>query len=76
MPGRLPVVSAREVLRALMPAGFYIHHRRGSRARLLPAGRPELRVTVPVHARDVPLPVLRRILRQACLTVEEFLDLL
>jgi predicted RNA binding protein YcfA (HicA-like mRNA interferase family) len=36
----------------------------------------ELRVTIPVHNKDLPQPVLKSILRQAELTVEEFIALL
>lgn len=76
MPGKLPVLKAKEVVRLLLRAGFYIHHQTGSHARLLHGGRPELRVTVPIHSKDVPPSLLKRILRQADLTEEEFLQLL
>ncbi len=40
-------------------------------------GKPQLRVTVPRHDRfDLPVPVLRSIIRQADMTVEEFLEFL
>ncbi len=76
MAGELPVVTAKEVLRALLRAGFYVHHQTGSHARLLHETRPELRVTIPIHARDLPPPLLKRILKQAALSAEEFLELL
>jgi predicted RNA binding protein YcfA (HicA-like mRNA interferase family) len=73
----LPVLKPRKVLRALLRAGFEIHHQTGSHAQLRHPGKPHLRVTVPRHDRfDLPAPVMRSILRQAALTVEEFLDLL
>jgi len=72
----LPTLKGREVLRALLKGGFYIHHQRGSHARLFHQSRPELRVTVPVHSKGLPEKTLRRILKQADLTDEEFLDLL
>lgn len=55
-----------------MRAGFYIHHQTGSHARLFHRRRPELRVTVPIHAKDIPPSLLNRILKQAGLTEEEF----
>jgi predicted RNA binding protein YcfA (HicA-like mRNA interferase family) len=57
-------------------AGFYIHHQTGSHARLLHSTRPELRVTVPIHSKDIPPSLLKRILRQASLSEEEFAELL
>jgi predicted RNA binding protein YcfA (HicA-like mRNA interferase family) len=76
MSPRLPVLRPREVLRALLRAGFEIHHQAGSHAQLRHPQKPYLRVTVQRHDRfDLPLPVLRSILRQAEMTVEEFLDL-
>ncbi|MCU1273536.1 MAG: hypothetical protein JWO48_967 [Bryobacterales bacterium] len=72
MPEKVPVLKPRAVVRALERAGFFIHHQVGSHARLLHTTRPELRVTVPIHSKDLPRTLLRRILKQAGLTVEEF----
>ena len=76
MPKKLPVLKAREVVRALEQAGFYVHHQTGSHARLLHSAHPDRRVTVPIHSKDVPLPLLKRILQQAGLTLEEFMEFL
>ncbi len=73
---RLPVLKPKQVLRALESAGFYIHHQRGSHARLFSQTRPELRVTIPLHNKDLPEKTVRSILRQAGLSVEEFVELL
>ena len=75
MSDKLPVLKAKEVVRALLRGGFYIHHQTGSHARLLHRTRPEVRVTVPIHSKDIPVSLLKRILRQASLTEEEFLKL-
>ena len=72
----LPVIKPREVINALLRGGFYLHHQTGSHARLIHKTMPELKVTVPVHSKDIPKGTLRRIIRQAGLTVEEFLQLL
>ena len=75
MPPRLPVLKPKQVLAALQRAGFYIHHHTGSHARLLHRTRQELRVTI--HNKDLPAFFLKhRILKQANLTEEEFLELL
>jgi predicted RNA binding protein YcfA (HicA-like mRNA interferase family) len=77
MPPKLPVLKPKEVIAALLRAGFYVHHQKGSHARLLHLRRPELHVTVPIHSKDVPPSLLKhRILKQADLTEEEFLRLL
>ena len=71
-PG-LPIVSGRDVVRALTKAGFAEVSQRGSHVKLRnEAGRT---VIVPVH-RELARGTLRSILRQADLTVEEFTDLL
>jgi predicted RNA binding protein YcfA (HicA-like mRNA interferase family) len=77
MQPKLPVLKPKQVVAALLRAGFYVHHQRGSHARMLHALRPELRVTVPIHNKDLPPSFLKhRILRQAGLTEEQFLKLL
>jgi predicted RNA binding protein YcfA (HicA-like mRNA interferase family) len=77
MSAGLPLLKPRLILRALLRAGFYVNHQSGSHAQLRHSIKTHLRVTVPRHDRfDVPRPVLRSILRQAELSVEEFLELL
>ena len=76
MPGKLPVLKPKEVVRALERGGFSIHHQTGSHARLIHSARLELRVTIPIHNRDLQPSLLKRILKQASLTDEEFLALL
>jgi predicted RNA binding protein YcfA (HicA-like mRNA interferase family) len=76
MPPRLPVLKAKEIIRALERAGFFIHHTVGSHAQLKHPAKPNFRVTVPQRSGDVPPTILRSILKQAGLSVEEFLDLL
>ena len=73
----LPVLKPKEVLRVRLKAGFEIHHQTGSHAQLRHTQKGHLRVTVLRHDRfDLSMPVLKSILRQAELTVEEFLELL
>ncbi len=72
---RLPHVTGRDILAALLRAGFAESHVRGSHHYLRrPGGRI---VVVPVHAREtVPPGTLKAILRSAELTVAEFVELL
>jgi predicted RNA binding protein YcfA (HicA-like mRNA interferase family) len=77
MPPKLPVLKPKEVIAALLRAGFYVSHQKGSHARLLHHTKPQLHVTVPVHSKDIPPTLLKhRILKQANLSEEEFLELL
>ena len=71
----LPVLRADEIIRTLERAGFQAVRQRGSHVRLKHAdGRM---VTVPVHgAQDIGRGLLRKILRDAELTPNEFLELL
>jgi predicted RNA binding protein YcfA (HicA-like mRNA interferase family) len=66
------MLTAREVIRALERAGFQLQRQTGSHARLRHTdGRT---VTVPIHAgQDIGRGLLRKILRDADLSREEFI---
>ena len=72
---RLPVLSAREVIRILEQVGFEVVRQRGSHVRLKHEdGRV---VTVPVHSgQDISRGLLRKILRDAELSPKDLEDLL
>ncbi len=73
----MPALKPRQVLKALMLAGFYIHHIEGSHAQLRHKTKTQLRVTVPAHSNfDLPPEIIHSILKQASLSREEFLKLL
>lgn len=75
--GRLPVVNGKRVIQALTKTGFVVNRIVGSHHVLVYPGDPTRTVTVPVHAgRDLKPGTLRSIIRQAGLTVEEFVELL
>ena len=71
----LPIVRGSELVKALQRAGFIAVRQRGSHVRLRHAdGRI---VTVPVHSgQDVSRGLLRKILRDAEINVEDLLRLL
>jgi len=72
---RLPVLSAREIIAALTRGGFVVARTQGSHVILVHRDR-ERAAVVPIHGgRDVPPGTSRRILRQAGMTVDEFLSL-
>jgi predicted RNA binding protein YcfA (HicA-like mRNA interferase family) len=71
----LPIVSSRQLITTLERTGFEIVRQRGSHVRLKhPDGRV---VTVPFHSGgDIGRGLLRKILRDAELSREEFIELL
>ncbi|MGC9335716.1 MAG: type II toxin-antitoxin system HicA family toxin [Anaerolineae bacterium] len=76
MSPKLPVVSGRQAIRALKHIGYQVVRQRGSHIRLRDENNPEhLPLTVPDHKSLKP-GLLRQILRDANLTVDEFTDLL
>lgn len=76
MSPKFPVARPKEVLKALSRAGFYVHHISGSHYVLKHPDRPQLRVTLPFHNRDLKRRTLASIIDQAGLSVEEFAALL
>jgi predicted RNA binding protein YcfA (HicA-like mRNA interferase family) len=71
---RLPVCSGETAIRAFDRAGWIQARRRGSPVSLIKLGVPVL-LTVPLH-RELDRGLLRRLIRKAGLTVEEFTALL
>ena len=69
----LPQVSGKDAIKALGRIGFEITHTKGSHFYMIRKGSGL--VCVPVHAnRDLPIGTFRSILRQAGITLEEFLE--
>ena len=71
---KLPVVSGSECIKALEKTGFAIVRQRGSHI-VLVREDPRNTVIVPNH-KELDRGTLRAIIRQANLTVEEFIQLL
>ena len=72
--GRLNGFNRKEVLKRLKRAGF-IKSRKGTNHELLWHPERDLLVAVPRHAGDIAEGTMVNILRQAGLTVDEFLAL-
>ena len=72
---KLPVVSGIKVVKALAKIGYYVDHQTGSHVILRQREDPHRRLTVPRHS-ELAKGTLRAIIREAGLTVEEFLELL
>ena len=76
MNPKLPVVSGRESVKAFERIGYQVVRQRGSHIRLRDESDPDhLPLTVPDHKTLKP-GLLRKLLRDADLTVGEFVDLL
>jgi predicted RNA binding protein YcfA (HicA-like mRNA interferase family) len=72
-PGRLPILSGAEVLKALGKIGYTVNDQKGSHIHLRHEFlRP---ITIPNHP-EIARGTLKAIIHQADLNIEEFLDLL
>jgi predicted RNA binding protein YcfA (HicA-like mRNA interferase family) len=71
---KLPVVSAAQCIRALEKTGLVVYRQRGSHITLVRT-TPPAQTTIPNH-KELDRGTLRAIIRQAGLTVEEFIALL
>jgi predicted RNA binding protein YcfA (HicA-like mRNA interferase family) len=73
MTEKLPLLSGRDVIKTLVKTGYTVNDQKGSHIHLRhPVKRP---LTVPNHS-EVARGTLRIIIKDADLTVKEFLELL
>lgn len=73
---KLPALTAKKVIRALKRAGFIEDRQKGSHLVLM---HPKIktRTVVPIHAgKTIKKPLLRAIIEDVKLSIEEFLRLL
>ena len=68
---KLPVISAKELLKILSKIGYSVDHQTGSHIIIRNKNYPYRRITVPNH-KEVARGTLRAILRQSGLTLGEF----
>lgn len=73
--GRLKQIKPRELVNALKRAGFEECDQNGSHL-ILVDEENDLQTSVPMHTGDVGRGLLKKILKQAKLTEEEFKELL
>ena len=71
MSGSIPAIKPKKLLTLLTKKGFFIHHQKGSHAVLKHLKIPDLRITLPIHNKDLKRKTLLSILKQARLTVED-----
>ncbi len=72
MTDRLPALTPRQLIAALQRAGFSIHHQTGSHVHLRAPGPPPRRLVIAFHNRELAPLTVRKVVRQAGLTEEEF----
>jgi len=72
---RLPVVSGRQAVSAFRKLGYEMDRQHGSHLILRQDVSPHRRLTVPDH-KELAKGTLRKLIREAGLTVEEFASLL
>ena len=74
MSPQLPVISGADLIRALGKFAYEAVRQKGSHVRLRhPSDPRRLPVTVPLHS-EIAFGTLRRILRDASITVDELLS--
>lgn len=72
---KLPSLRPKEVVKILEKIGYIEERQTGSHKHFKKQGAPGI-VTVSMHNADIKTRTLRSIIRQANLTVEEFINLL
>jgi predicted RNA binding protein YcfA (HicA-like mRNA interferase family) len=72
---KLPVVSGRDLVKALAKIGYLSDHQTGSHIILRHHAPPHRRLTIPNH-KEIAKGTLKNIIREAGLTIEELLEVL
>jgi predicted RNA binding protein YcfA (HicA-like mRNA interferase family) len=76
MSPKLPVLSGDRLIQALKKFGYIVVRQKGSHVRLRHSSENQrLPVTVPLHS-EIAFGTLRRILRDASITIDELLSVL
>jgi len=73
---KLPRIPSILVIRALKRARFYEYHATGSHIQLRHPEKQSLRITIPFHRKDLTPKTLKSIIKQAGLTVDQFIQFL
>ncbi len=76
MRPRAPRLTGRQIEKAILQAGWYLHHSRGSHFYYRHHEHPGKQITLPIHTGEtIPQKTFRSILEQADLTLDEFTKL-
>lgn len=71
----LPVISGRDLIKALARIGYRRDHQKGSHIILRHQSSPHRRLTIPNH-KEIAKGTLRHVMKEAGLTLDELLALL
>ncbi len=72
---KLPIISARKLIKALCRIGYYTDHQTGSHVILRNIKYPHRRLSIPNH-KEIARGTLSAIIRQSGLNVKQFLQIL
>ena len=73
---KLPVISGKQAIKAFKKSGYQVIHQRSSHVRLHHSTNPAIKpLTIPLH-NELGKGLLRKLLRDAEITVEDFKQLL
>lgn len=72
---RLPVVSGRQLVKALAKVGYRFDHQQGSHIILRHQSPPHRRLSIPDH-KETAKGTLRQIIREGGLTIDDLVQLL
>jgi predicted RNA binding protein YcfA (HicA-like mRNA interferase family) len=73
---KLPLLSARKILKTLSKAGFKQVSQKGSHIKLKKIEVDRTRIVIVPNFNQIPIGTLRSIIRQSGLDIDEFLKLL
>ncbi len=77
MSPRAPRLTGKQLEKAILKAGLYLHHSHGSHFYYRHSDHPGKQITIPIHSGEIiPQKTLRSILEQAGLTLDEFTRLI
>ena len=68
---KLPRISSRKLIKALLKLGFYIHHQVGSHIHLRHTTKIHLRIVIPAQRKTLAPKTLKSILTQAEISIED-----
>lgn len=72
---KIPIISGREVIKKLQKFGYQITRTKGSHVRLRHFSKSDFKpITVPLH-KEIKIGLLSQIIKDAGLSVEEFIEL-
>jgi len=73
---KLPILKPRQVIRILKRAGFFLHHVTGSHYYFKHPAKPNMRISVPYHSKPLKKGTIFAVIKEAGMTLEQFLKFL